>query len=100
MQARLDIGEIDDFTASRWGEHQAATYLRDLYAACERLADGSAVGRRRDDIPPAYLVYKVGSHLIVYRADSASDILEVLNILHPSMNAAPRVAAALRRLDS
>lgn len=94
-EAVRDLGEIHDYTAERWGDTQALAYLRELQAACQRLVGNPDLGRRRADVPPPYRVLAVGSHLIVYR--SVDDRIEVLNILHPAMDIAARLADALRR---
>lgn len=98
-EAARDIEEIGDFTAERWGKRQAVIYIRNLHDAFERLANNPALGHRRFDLPAAFLVYQVASHLVIYRVDDGKDRVEVLNILHPSMDVAKRVATALRRLD-
>lgn len=94
-EAVHDLGEIYDFTAARWGDEQAATYLRRLDSACRDLAANPGKGRRRADVPAPYLVFSVGSHLIIYRIVESR--VEVLNILHPAMDLAARLRQALVR---
>jgi plasmid stabilization system protein ParE len=47
-RARRDLVDIGEYTAARWNDAQAERYLSALYATCQRLADGLAVGRRCD----------------------------------------------------
>lgn len=89
--AGQDLEEIEDYTARVWGDQQAEAYIRDLFAAFDRLANNPALGRHRPDIPAIWLCYSVGRHLIVYRLKD--DQVEILNILHPRMD----IAARLRR---
>ena len=96
-EALRDLGEIDDYTTDRWGAAQAERYIRDLNAACQQLTETPERGRRRADLPPPYLAHAIGSHLIIYRINTAADCIEILNILHPAMNIPRRLAAALQR---
>lgn len=88
------LADIENYTAERWGDAQAEKYIGALFAAFARLAEDPAMGRRRTDIPPSLLVYGVGSHLIVYRSGDGGEV-EVVTILHPAMNVAKHIEAAL-----
>ncbi len=94
-ETERSLEEIEDYTARRWGEAQAERYLRDIFAAFAALANEPGLGRRRADIPEPYLVYSVGSHLIIYRDNRNTGWVEILNILHPSMNIEQRMRQAL-----
>ncbi|HLY54833.1 MAG TPA: type II toxin-antitoxin system RelE/ParE family toxin [Stellaceae bacterium] len=96
-EAGIDLAEIEDYTARKWSDDQAEKYLRELFRALEALARDPGLGRRRADVPPPYLVYSVGSHLIVYRYLQPANRVEVLNILHPAMDIATRLKKALAR---
>ena len=96
-EADIDLAEIEDYTALTWGDEQAERYINEIFGALTRLAGKPALGRSRWDIPPPYLMYAAGSHLIVYRCNL--DRVEVLNILHPSMNVEKRVRDALKRMQ-
>jgi toxin ParE1/3/4 len=90
-----DLDDIYDYSSTRWGPLQAETYVHDLHTACLGLVANPAQGRRRHDIPPPWLVLSAGSHLIIYRINTAENLVEVLNILHPAMNIAARLTNAL-----
>ena len=96
-EAGFDLDQIYDYTADTWGEAQAERYVRDIFAALERLDGDPGLGRRREDIPRPYLAYGVGGHLIIYRRNDAEGRVEVLNILHPAMNIGERLMQALKR---
>ncbi|MEC4590695.1 MULTISPECIES: type II toxin-antitoxin system RelE/ParE family toxin [Nitrospirillum] len=96
-EAGLDLVEIEDYTAREWGDAQAESYIRALFLAFEKLARNPQLGRRRSDVPGPFLVYGVGRHLIVYRFQEVRDRLEILNVLHPSMDIAARMKQALNR---
>ena len=99
-EARYVIEEIEDYTAITWGDAQAGRYIETLFEAFHRLGDNPALGRSRPDVPPPFLVYAVGSHLIVYRHNSAKERIEVLMVLHPAMNIEKRLMALLKRPES
>ena len=52
--ARADLGGIWDYAVERWGVAQAASYLRELEAACRKLAAGTLPAKAIDDIRPGY----------------------------------------------
>jgi len=96
-EAARDIREIEDYSARKWGDERTVRYLEDIYRALDKLAGKPELGRRRNDVPPPYLVYSVGSHIIVYRHNTMKDLVEVLNILHPAQDVKARVVKALQR---
>ena len=101
-QAWRDISEIDDYSNERWGAEHAERYITALHEACRRLVVEPELGRRRPDLPPSYLAYAVGSHLIVYVVNVQQDRIDVLNVLHPAMDIAGRLRTAMltqSRLD-
>ena len=89
--ARIDLLGIEDYTARRWGEDQARRYIAAIYAAFDRLALDPAIGRTRPSIPAGLRIYKVGSHYIAYGVSAAGRV-EVVRLLHQSMNFAARFA--------
>jgi toxin ParE1/3/4 len=96
VEAGHDIEDIEDYTARTWGDAQAETYILDLFQAFQKLTEQPNLGRFRPDVPAPYLVYAVGSHLIIYRINQKHDRVEVLNILHPAMDIEKRLSEALR----
>lgn len=94
-EAARDLEEIEDYTARKWGDKQAEKYLKEILQAFKKLSANPSPGRARADIPPAFLIYEVGSHVIIYRYNHQ---LEILNILHPAMDIAVRMSDALTRL--
>ena len=96
-ESRRDLAAIDDYTASRWGNEQARAYIAGIWQSFDKLAAKPELGRRRPDVPPPYLVFPVGSHIIIYRLNAEADRIEVLNVLHPAMDIGPRITEALQR---
>ena len=84
-RARTDLSRIWDDSAERWGADQADRYVRLLAGGFDRLAEGSARGRRADEIREGYLRLSVGSHVLFYRRGAEGGI-EVIRILHQRMD--------------
>lgn len=83
--AREDIIAIGRFTADKWGKCQRNKYLKQLDNAFELLARQPDIGRDADSVKPGYKKYSQGSHIVFYRAGTASRIV-VIRILHNSMD--------------
>lgn len=83
--ARADLERIWDYTAGRWGEDQAETYIRDIQRAIERVASDPLIGRACDDIRAGYRRHPVGSHTLYYRTAPAG-VIDVVRILHQRMD--------------
>ena len=66
-----------------WGLSQAARYLRELEACCQRLADNPALGRPCDDIRPGLRRMKQGKHVVFYREEPSG--IFISRILHGRM---------------
>lgn len=99
-EAERDLIEIEDYTATTWGDKQAEKYLREIEAAFAEITKNPETGRMRPDIPAPYLCYSVGSHLIIYRVNQAKRQVEVLNIVHPAMDIKKRLMEALKRVGN
>ncbi len=89
-RALRDLDDIEYFTARRWGDDQAVRYLKQLRLAFERVADIPALGRvvRGSD---GLSTYRRGSHVLAFRAAAAH--VEIVRVLHQSMDLAARLAA-------
>jgi toxin ParE1/3/4 len=96
-EAGNDLRHIEDYTTRKWGKAQREVYLRELFDAFHRLVERPDLGHARSDLPPPYLAYGVGSHLIIYRHNLKAARIEVLNVLHPAMNIEKRIMQALKR---
>lgn len=82
--AQRDLSAIWDFTEERWDARQAETYVTEIRAAIERIADDPDRGRTCDDIREGYRRYSIGSHLIFYVQSAGS--VDVVRILHQRMD--------------
>ena len=82
--AQADLEGIWDYTVRRWGEAQAEDYTRNIQAACEALGNGVLVSRSAEEVRAGYRKVTVGSHVMFFRMQS--DVVEIIRILHQSMD--------------
>lgn len=82
-RAQADLDEIWDYTAKRWGEGQAETYIRLLQSAIETIASDPRKGRPCGEVRAGYRRYSAGSHMIFYRTLDAG--IDVVRVLHSRM---------------
>lgn len=100
-QAEQDYFEILQWTTKTFGEVQAKTYAETISLAIQALRDGPEVlgAKARDEIEPGIRTLHVarqgrkGRHFVVFRA-GAGQIIDVLRLLHDSMDLARHVPAA------
>lgn len=80
--AEDDLERIWLYSAEQWSLAQADSYIRDIFTACDDLAQGRRTGRAMDGIA-AYLSVPVGAHRIWFRP---ATYVDVVRILHQSMD--------------
>lgn len=86
--AQLDLSLIWDYTAERWDARQAETYIGELRAAIERIADDPRRGRTRDEVRSGYSSYSVVNHVVFYRVNDEIGGVDVIRVLHQRMDPA------------
>ena len=84
LTAQRDLSSIWDYTAEHRDVLQAETYVNEIRAAIERIAEDPARGRVCDEIREGYRRYGIGSHLIFY-VDRADNV-DVIRVLHQRMD--------------
>lgn len=98
--AESDFFAILRWTTERFGKRQARIYATTLRAALKVLVDGPGVlgSIARSELGPNILTLHVarnrrkGRHFIVYRAHEGDQQIEVLRILHDSMDLARHIS--------
>lgn len=83
-RAELDLDEIWDYTAERWGLEQAETYTRQLWRDIQNVAAQPAIARSCSDVRAGYYKYCSGSHIIFFRLTDSG--IDVVRILHQRMD--------------
>jgi toxin ParE1/3/4 len=92
--AASDFEHIIDWTIEHFGEPQALAYAETLTLAIEALADGPTVAgakQRNEILKGLYSLHvarqgRKGSHFVMYRVSGSGDAIEVLRLLHDSMD--------------
>lgn len=82
--AREDLSSIWDFTQERWDAPQAETYVLELHAAAQRVAEDPSRGRPADEVRRGYRRYGIGSHLLFYTV--RDDAVVIVRVLHQRMD--------------
>jgi toxin ParE1/3/4 len=101
QQAESDLLSISKWTSENFGDRQAEYYAETVMSAIEALIDGPEIlgTKARDEIAYGVRTLHVarhgrrGRHFVVFRA-ADGQIVEVLRLLHDSMDLARHVPAA------
>ncbi|MFO7686727.1 MAG: type II toxin-antitoxin system RelE/ParE family toxin [Desulfobacterales bacterium] len=83
-KARQDFIDILRYTGETWGRDQLSVYRDKIDRAFRTILNNPRIGHRRHDLPSTYLVYLVGSHMVIYRIDN--DAIGIVRILHQRMS--------------
>ena len=90
---RLD--EIYRYTRNRWGEAQAETYIRDLFAAFEKIESHRILSR---PVPAEFgadgYFFRHQRHFVYWRRLSNGDI-GIVTVLHERMHQGDRFKEAM-----
>lgn len=78
--ALADLEAIWVYSAQRWSVEQADAYLRQLADGLKLLESYPELARERQELTPPVRVYRLASHLIVYRIEAG--YLDVIRIRH------------------
>jgi toxin ParE1/3/4 len=78
--AGRDIRNIARHSTSRWGVHQAETYVEELQTMLQTLADYPSVGLDIGDRRPGCRQHLHASHLVIYRPTSFG--VRIVRVLH------------------
>lgn len=92
-EANRDLAAIDDYGTKQWGENASADYLRAIGNALKRFAAAPGLGSDRSRYYPGLRKAEVARHHAYYL--TVDDGIDVVRILHPSMDARSRLALSL-----
>ncbi len=84
-KAKADLRAIAIFTEERWGVEQRNVYIKQFDDAFHMLAASPSLGKSCDDIMPGYRKFPQGSHIVFYK-DGSSSVINIVRILHKSMD--------------
>ncbi|HNY54589.1 MAG: type II toxin-antitoxin system RelE/ParE family toxin [Sphingobacteriales bacterium] len=91
QEAINDLSDIWYYTLHKWSEKQADKYYNDIKIACKEIGENPSVGKNYTDISEQLLGFKSGKHILFYHQISADEI-EVIRILHESMDLKNRIS--------
>lgn len=80
--AELDISDIYDYTLTKHGVAQAATYLSGLDRFLETLVEQPTMGKARPEIREGLQSFQYEHHVVFYRL--LDDHIRIVRILHSS----------------
>jgi toxin ParE1/3/4 len=91
IEAAADLENIWLYTMDYWSQEQADNYYHLLLNTIEFLAEHPESGKDVGYIRQGYFRKRVKSHFIFYRINRSLDVLEVIRILHQSMDVENRL---------
>ena len=86
LLAKNDLENIWLYTFENWSFEQADRYVNLIMDEIEYISQKPESGLDMTSIRKGYYRSKVKSHLIFYRVDTKSDIVEIIRILHQRMD--------------
>lgn len=82
-RAQQDLDDIWDFSAERWGDDRADSYVRGIRAAIETIAADPRRGQECG-FRVGYFQYSAGRHILFFKR--LADGVDIIRILHQSMD--------------
>lgn len=86
-----DLVQIFDYTVYHWSIRQAKIYTDKIIDAFEEICKKPEKGRNCSELRQGYWSWKTGSHIIFYTINYDEDLIEIMTILHQSMDFASRL---------
>lgn len=83
-KAERDLEDIIDYTLQQWGTLQTQTYLDELEARGQLLADNPDLGVKRENIFEGLLSFPYESHILYYLKQAHG--ITIVRVLHKSMD--------------
>jgi len=83
-KAERDLEDIIDYTLQQWGILQTQTYLDELEARGQLLADNPGLGVERENIFEGLLSFPYESHILYYLKQAHG--ITIVRVLHKSMD--------------
>jgi len=90
-RAKADFRSIAQYSIEQWGSERARTYIEAINQRLVALAAGQVPARSAHFVRQGYLMSPVGRHMIYFRRNGDGR-LDVIRILHQSMNVAAQLA--------
>ena len=78
-KARADLDSIWDYTADRWGEDQADSYVQQIRRTIERFTASTSTSSDAAYLFPGLRKERAGSHLVYFLVGEQIDVVRVLH---------------------
>mgnify|MGYP003411785415 CR=1 FL=1 len=92
-KAQDDLRNIALYTEDQWGVAQRNIYIKKFDDTFHTPGENPAIGKECDEFMPGYRKFPEGSHIIFYKPGTTS-VIEVIRILHKSMDAPTQLSGA------
>ena len=86
IKARNDLQGIWFYSFENWSFEQADRYVSLIISEVERHAANPGHGRDRSSLREGYRSFQVKSHVVFYRTIKEKTEIEVIRVLHKSMD--------------
>ena len=86
VEAKNDIERIWLYTFENWSLKQADRYFDLIMDEVEYIAENPSSGNDYSDVRKGYLRSRVKSHFIFYKVNKKQNEVEIIRVLHQSMN--------------
>jgi toxin ParE1/3/4 len=90
--ASRDIESIWLYTYENWSIEQADRYLNLIIDEIEYVAEKPESGFDVSSVRQGYFRTKIKSHLVFYKIDQKNEIVEIIRILHQSIDVENRLS--------
>ena len=84
-KAVSDLIGIGRYTERKWNIEQRNVYLKQIDDCFTKLSDNPNLGVKCDYVKKGYRKFPQGSHIIFYQL-SSDDTVEIIRVLHKSMD--------------
>jgi toxin ParE1/3/4 len=91
-EASKDLEKIWLYTFENWSIQQADRYINLIIDEIEYLTSNPKSGKSYNEIRKGYFCSRVKSHFIFYKINSKLNKIQVMRILHQSMNIESRLS--------
>lgn len=91
--AKRRLGEILEYSVSHWGQRRAEAYLRAIDQTLRALVSKKRRATPCEQYGAGLSFIRTGSHYIFLQYDAASNLYEVVDVLHQNMDLSHHLAA-------
>jgi toxin ParE1/3/4 len=91
QEANQDIENIWLYTFENWSLEQADRYFKLIMDEIEYISRKPEFGKDYSQVEKGYFCSRMKSHLIFYKINRKTEVVEIIRILHQRMDIEPRL---------